>query len=67
MKRCPICEKVYEYESLRFCRFDGARLVDFSWREAPTVLFEDHELPPHKTGGLLVDSGTHELKLHRHR
>lgn len=44
MKRCPICEKVYEYDSLRFCRFDGARLDDVSWREAPTILFEPDEV-----------------------
>ncbi|HEV8428067.1 MAG TPA: hypothetical protein VGQ41_09230 [Pyrinomonadaceae bacterium] len=43
MKRCPICEKVYEYDSLRFCRFDGARLDDVSWREAPTILLEPDE------------------------
>ena len=65
MKRCPFCEKVYEYDSLRFCRFDGARLEDVSWREAPTILLEPHEIP-HKTGGLLVDSATGEHRIHRH-
>ena len=65
MKRCPICEKVYEYESLRFCRFDGARLVDVSWREAPTILLEPHDMPD-KTAGLLADIATGEHRIHRH-
>jgi hypothetical protein len=28
MKKCPVCGKIYGYELLRFCRFDGVRLVD---------------------------------------
>ena len=59
MKRCPVCEKIYEYEALRFCRFDGARLEDdVSWREAPTILLEPHEIPH-------VESVTGEHRIHR--
>lgn len=64
MKRCPICGKIYSNELLRFCRFDGSRLVDASWCEAPTILLEPHELPQ-KTGGLRVDGVTGEHKIHR--
>lgn len=28
MKACPTCDLVYSYELLRFCRFDGTRLVN---------------------------------------
>lgn len=48
MKRCPVCGKIYGYELLRFCRFDGVRLVDISACEAPTILLQPHEVP-HKT------------------
>lgn len=64
MKRCPFCEKVYENELLRFCRFDGSRLVDVSWWEAPTIRFESHEIP-FQTGGLRGDEATGEFKAHR--
>ena len=64
MKRCPICGKIYGYELLRFCRFDGVRLLDISSGEAPTILLQPHEVP-HKTGGLRVDSVTGEHKIHR--
>ncbi|HKU72515.1 MAG TPA: hypothetical protein VJR02_01220 [Pyrinomonadaceae bacterium] len=64
MKRCPVCGKIYGFESLRFCRFDGSRLVDASACEAPTILLNPHELPQ-KTGGLLVESVTGEHKIHR--
>ena len=64
MKRCFVCGKIYGYELLRFCRFDGARLVDVSNCEAPTILLSPHEVP-HKTGGLRVESVTGELKIHR--
>ena len=45
MKRCPICGKIYGYELLRFCRFDGVRLIDISSCEAPTILLQPHEGP----------------------
>ncbi|HET6975941.1 MAG TPA: hypothetical protein VFI24_06445 [Pyrinomonadaceae bacterium] len=64
MKRCPVCEKIYGYESLRFCRFDGSRLVDVSWREAPTILLKPHEIP-HPTGKLGVESVTGEHRINR--
>ena len=57
MKSCPVCEKIYGSELLRYCRFDGARLVDVSWHEAPTILLDSPEVP-HKTGRLRLDSGT---------
>jgi hypothetical protein len=63
MKRCPVCEKTYGYESLRFCRFDGARLEDVSWREAPTILLKPHEIPQ-SSGGLKIDTATGELKIY---
>ena len=65
MKKCSVCEQLYEYESLRFCRFDGARLIDVSWDEAPTIRLEPHELP-HATDGLRIESGTSELRMYRH-
>jgi hypothetical protein len=64
MKKCPVCGKIYGYELLRFCRFDGVRLLDISSCEAPTILLQPHEVP-HKTGGLRVDSVTGEHKIHR--
>ena len=64
MKRCPVCGKIYGYELLRFCRFDGARLVDAAWCEAPTILLKPHEIPQ-KTGGLRVDSATGEHRINR--
>ena len=65
MKRCPVCEKLYGYESLRFCRFDGARLVDATWSEAPTMLLSPHEVP-HKTEGLRVESATGEHRINHY-
>lgn len=64
MKRCPLCGKIYGYESLRFCRFDGLRLLDTSSDEAPTMRLNADEVP-HKTGGLRVESVTGEHKIHR--
>ena len=63
MKRCPVCGNIYGFESLRFCRFDGSRLVDVSSCEAPTILLKPHELPQ-KTGGLGIESVTGEHKIH---
>ena len=45
MKKCPVCGKIYGYEQLRFCRFDGVRLIDISSCEAPTILLQPHEVP----------------------
>ena len=61
MKKCPVCGKIYGYEQLRFCRFDGVRLVDIVLCEAPTILLQPHEIP-HKTGGP-VESVTGEYKI----
>ena len=63
MKRCPVCGKIYGFESLRFCRFDGSRLVDASACEAPTILLNPDELP-HKTGALPIESVTGEHQVH---
>ena len=65
MKKCSMCQQLYEYESLRFCRFDGARLIDVSWDEAPTIRLEPHELPD-ATDGLRIESGTSDLRMYRH-
>ena len=62
MKRCPICGKIYGNELLRFCRFDGVRLIDISSGEAPTILLKPDELP-HKTGGLRVESVNSEQQI----
>jgi hypothetical protein len=62
MKRCPICGKIYEYELLRFCRFDGVRLLDISSCEAPTILLNSDELP-HHTGGLRVENFNSERQI----
>jgi hypothetical protein len=45
MKRCPTCDLLYEFQSLRFCRFDGSPLNNTTWRDAPTMLLgPDHDL-----------------------
>ena len=62
MKKCTLCGKIYTYELLRFCRFDGSRLADVSACEAPTILLNPHEVP-HKTGGLRVESVTGEHRV----
>ena len=62
MKRCPVCGKIYGYELLRFCRFDGSRLVDASSCEAPTIKLKPRETP-HKTGGLRFESSIDEHKI----
>jgi hypothetical protein len=63
MKRCPLCGKMYGYELLRFCRFDGSRLLDITSSEAPTIRFNADEVPC-KTGELRVESVTGEHKVH---
>ena len=62
MKRCPLCGKIYGYELLRFCRFDGSRLLDTTSCEAPTILLNPEELP-HNTGGLLVENVNSERQI----
>jgi hypothetical protein len=62
MKRCPVCGKIYGYELLRFCRFDGSRLVDASSCEAPTIRLKPHEVP-HQTGGLRFEVDIEERKI----
>ena len=62
MKRCTVCGKIYGYELLRFCRFDGSRLVDASPGEAPTIRLKPHEIP-HQTGGLRFGSDVEERKI----
>jgi hypothetical protein len=62
MKRCPICGKIYGNEQLRFCRFDGVRLLDITSCEAPTILVNPDELP-HKTGGPRVESVNSERQI----
>lgn len=46
MKRCPTCDQLYEYQSLRFCRFDGSPLSNTTWRDAPTMLLDPDDHPP---------------------
>ena len=58
MKKCPVCGKIYGYEQLRFCRFDGVRLDDISSCEAPTLLLNPDELP---TGGLRVENSERQI------
>jgi len=53
MKACPTCDLIYSYESLQFCRFDGARLVQTYSGEDTT---QQLELPLEM---LNQDTGTH--------
>lgn len=41
MKQCPKCRQLFAGGDLRFCRFDGSRLVSETTRpdEAVTILF----------------------------
>jgi serine/threonine-protein kinase len=39
MKRCPKCDRLFEENSLNFCRGDGTLLVSGSLNEAATVFF----------------------------
>jgi hypothetical protein len=64
MKRCPVCGKIYGFEMLRFCRFDGVRLVDIASCEAPTILLNPHEVPD-QTAPLPRDSPTGNLPIHQ--
>jgi len=46
MKKCPACGRLFPDASLKFCRMDGARLVDKSVRadEALTIQFSTGKL-----------------------
>ena len=67
MKACPRCDLIYKYESLKFCRFDGTRLVNMYSGEETTQLLSTPPISKQKTGAR-VDSRTGELKTHnRHR
>ena len=46
MKQCPKCHHAFAYELLKFCRFDGSRLVSAPPEEATTRL-----LPPVQLSG----------------
>jgi hypothetical protein len=39
MKQCPTCRQPFAYDLLKFCRFDGARLVSVAPDEAITMRF----------------------------
>jgi len=62
MKACPRCDLVYKYESLKYCRFDGTRLVDPYNSEETTQLLAQPPISNHNTGAL-VESRTGELKI----
>ncbi len=40
MKACPTCDLIYSYELLRYCRFDGTRLVNTYSGEETTQQLE---------------------------
>jgi hypothetical protein len=46
MKQCVKCRQLFADENLRFCRFDGTRLVNEGVvsEEAATVLFTSEQL-----------------------
>jgi hypothetical protein len=44
MKQCPTCHRPFDYELLKFCRFDGSRLVSATSDEATTMLLLPVEL-----------------------
>jgi len=62
MKACPRCDLIYKYESLKFCRFDGTRLVKMYSGEETTQLLSSPV--SNQNTGALVDSRTGELKAH---
>jgi len=63
MKACPSCDLVYKYESLKFCRFDGTRLVNVYSGEETTQLLTPPPISNQNTGAL-VDPRAGELKTH---
>ena len=63
MKACPRCDLIYKYESLKFCRFDGTRLVNMYSGEETTQLLASPPVSNQNTGAL-VDARTGELKTH---
>ena len=46
MKECPKCRQLFAYPNLRFCRYDGSRLIDgpTSMHEATTLLFSTGQI-----------------------
>ena len=63
MKACPSCDLVYKYESLKYCRFDGTRLVQMYNSEETTQLLTQPPISNQNTGAL-VEPRTGELKIH---
>jgi hypothetical protein len=61
MKACPRCDLIYKYESLKFCRFDGTRLVNMYSGEETTQMLSSPPVPNQNTGAL-VDPRTGELQ-----
>ena len=61
MKACPRCDLVYKYESLKFCRFDGTRLVNMYSGEETTQLLSPPPISNQSTGAL-ADPRTGELQ-----
>ena len=55
MKACPSCDLVYKYESLKFCRFDGTRLVNMYSGEETTQLLTPPPISNQNTGALVRD------------
>ncbi|HJT27460.1 MAG TPA: hypothetical protein VJ784_08645 [Pyrinomonadaceae bacterium] len=52
MKACPRCDLVYKYESLKYCRFDGTRLVNMYNSEETTQLLTPTPISNQNTGAL---------------
>ena len=61
MKACPRCDLIYKYESLKFCRFDGTRLVNMYSGEETTQLLSSPPASNQNTGAL-VEPRTGELQ-----
>ena len=43
MRSCPTCNRAYQDATLKFCRVDGAELVDAA-RESETIKFSEPQL-----------------------
>src|SRR6266705_2318612 len=52
MKHCPKCAEIYDDETLRFCRTDGAALIAFD-SESPTAVFGSTPVTGAKTAKVL--------------
>ncbi|HEU4433968.1 MAG TPA: hypothetical protein VFR51_11365 [Pyrinomonadaceae bacterium] len=67
MKQCPKCRQLFANDDLRFCRFDGSRLLSetLPLDEGPTILLlpgqlinrftPREELPPGSKSGKLYE------------